>query len=123
MVSLCELMEVTEEGVKFVSPHDGSLMMLTPEHSIQLQNSIGALVIDILVQKRKCSWSYLFQHEINIYTPWHYSGWDIGLNFTYRHPPIFTVKDEIFKTHLKYLPFCLKITSQEPFTCCTLWSL
>ena len=49
MVSLCELMEVTEEGVKFVSPHDGSLMMLTPEHSIQLQNSIGALVIDILV--------------------------------------------------------------------------
>ena len=87
MVSLCELMEVTEEGVKFVSPHDGSLMMLAPEHSIQLQNSIGALVIDILVQKRKCSWSHLFQHEINIYTPWHYSGSDIGLNFTYRHPP------------------------------------
>ena len=49
MVSLSELAEVTEEGVKFVSPHDGSLMMLTPEHSIQIQNSIGALVMDILV--------------------------------------------------------------------------
>ncbi|KAI7854330.1 queuine tRNA-ribosyltransferase [Circinella umbellata] len=47
MVSLLKLAKITEEGVQFASPHDGSLMMLTPEHSISLQNSIGA---DILMQ-------------------------------------------------------------------------
>ncbi|KAJ5183974.1 Queuine tRNA-ribosyltransferase catalytic subunit [Penicillium capsulatum] len=47
MVSLLELATVTEEGVKFLSPHDGSPMLLTPEHSISLQNSIGS---DIIMQ-------------------------------------------------------------------------
>ncbi|KAI9487096.1 MAG: queuine tRNA-ribosyltransferase [Benjaminiella poitrasii] len=47
MVSLLKLAEITEEGVQFASPHDGSLMMLTPEHSIELQNTIGA---DIMMQ-------------------------------------------------------------------------
>ncbi|XP_052219604.1 queuine tRNA-ribosyltransferase catalytic subunit 1-like [Dreissena polymorpha] len=47
MVSLLKLAEITEEGVKFESPHDGSEMMLTPEHSIHIQNSIGA---DIIMQ-------------------------------------------------------------------------
>ena len=41
MVSLLELAEITEEGVQFKSPHDGSMMMLTPEHSMAIQNSIG----------------------------------------------------------------------------------
>jgi queuine tRNA-ribosyltransferase len=41
MVSLLKLAEITEEGVKFESPHDGSEMMLTPEKSIEIQNSIG----------------------------------------------------------------------------------
>lgn len=45
MVSLLDLAEVTEEGVKFQSPHDGSEMMLTPEKSIELQNTIGADII------------------------------------------------------------------------------
>ncbi|QIX01239.1 hypothetical protein AMS68_006756 [Peltaster fructicola] len=47
MVSLLKLAEVTEEGVRFLSPHDGSPMLLTPEHSISLQNSIGS---DIIMQ-------------------------------------------------------------------------
>lgn len=47
MVSLLKLAEITEQGVQFASPHDGSLMMLTPEHSMSLQNSIGA---DIMMQ-------------------------------------------------------------------------
>lgn len=47
MVSLLKLAKVTEEGVRFLSPHDGSPMLLTPEHSISLQNSIGS---DILMQ-------------------------------------------------------------------------
>ncbi|KAL8622500.1 Queuine tRNA-ribosyltransferase catalytic subunit 1 [Nucella lapillus] len=47
MVSLLKLAEITEEGVNFQSPHDGSMMLLTPEHSIAIQNSIGA---DIIMQ-------------------------------------------------------------------------
>ncbi|OCL09833.1 queuine tRNA-ribosyltransferas-like protein [Glonium stellatum] len=47
MVSLLNLAKVTEEGVRFLSPHDGTPMLLTPEHSISLQNSIGS---DIIMQ-------------------------------------------------------------------------
>ncbi|MCJ1375684.1 hypothetical protein MMC20_006921 [Loxospora ochrophaea] len=47
MVSLLKLARVTEEGVKFQSPHDGTTMLLTPEHSISLQNTIGS---DIIMQ-------------------------------------------------------------------------
>jgi queuine tRNA-ribosyltransferase len=47
MVSLLKLAEITEQGVQFQSPHDGSLMLLTPEHSMSLQNSIGS---DIMMQ-------------------------------------------------------------------------
>ena len=45
MVSLVDLMEVTEEGVSFQSPHDGSMMLMTPELSIQCQNDLGADII------------------------------------------------------------------------------
>lgn len=47
MVSLLKLAQVTEDGVRFLSPHDGTPMLLTPEHSISLQNSIGS---DIMMQ-------------------------------------------------------------------------
>lgn len=47
MVSLLQLAKVTEEGVRFLSPHDKTPMLLTPEHSISLQNSIGS---DIMMQ-------------------------------------------------------------------------
>lgn len=47
MVSLLKLAQVTEDGVRFLSPHDGTPMLLTPEHSISLQNSIGS---DIIMQ-------------------------------------------------------------------------
>ena len=47
MVSLLKLADITEEGVKFLSPFDGSPMMLTPEQSIAFQNDIGA---DIMMQ-------------------------------------------------------------------------
>ncbi len=42
MVSLVELAEINEDGVKFKSPVDGSMLLLTPERSIQYQNEIGA---------------------------------------------------------------------------------
>lgn len=47
MVSLLDLAEINEEGVNFKSPYDGSSCLLTPEHSIQIQNAIGA---DIMMQ-------------------------------------------------------------------------
>lgn len=47
MVSLLKLATITEDGVRFLSPHDGTPMILTPEHSINLQNSIGS---DIIMQ-------------------------------------------------------------------------
>ncbi|XP_066580987.1 queuine tRNA-ribosyltransferase catalytic subunit isoform X2 [Prorops nasuta] len=47
MVSLLQLAEITEEGVKFKSPYNESICMLTPEYSIHIQNIIGA---DIIMQ-------------------------------------------------------------------------
>lgn len=47
MVSLLKLAMITEEGVKFKSPYNDSECMLTPEHSIEIQNAIGA---DIIMQ-------------------------------------------------------------------------
>ncbi|XP_046746763.1 queuine tRNA-ribosyltransferase catalytic subunit [Diprion similis] len=47
MVSLLQLAHITEEGVTFQSPYDGSECVLTPEHSIEIQNTIGA---DIIMQ-------------------------------------------------------------------------
>merc|ERR1740123_585718 len=46
MVSLSKLMEVKEEGVEFEDPKQaGSRMLLTPEKSIESQNTIGADII------------------------------------------------------------------------------
>ena len=42
MVSLLHLADITEQGVTFASPVDGSRMLLTPEHSIAIQNKLGA---------------------------------------------------------------------------------
>jgi queuine tRNA-ribosyltransferase len=47
MVSLLHLADITEEGVTFQSPVDGSRMLLTPEESIGIQNQLGA---DIMMQ-------------------------------------------------------------------------
>ncbi|KAI3581099.1 tRNA-guanine(15) transglycosylase-like protein [Fusarium oxysporum f. sp. albedinis] len=47
MVSLLKLATITEKCVEFLSPHDGTPMLLTPEHSMSLQNSIGS---DIMMQ-------------------------------------------------------------------------
>ena len=47
MVSLLKLSKVTEEGVQFTSPFDGTESMLTPERSIEIQTAIGA---DIMMQ-------------------------------------------------------------------------
>ncbi|OUC44612.1 putative tRNA-guanine transglycosylase [Trichinella nativa] len=47
MVSLSKLMNISEEGVHFISPHTKEEMLLSPERSIEIQNSLGA---DIIMQ-------------------------------------------------------------------------
>ena len=47
MVSLLKFSKMSEEGVIFTSPHNGTEMILTPEKSMEIQNDIGA---DIMMQ-------------------------------------------------------------------------
>ncbi|KAJ3307449.1 Queuine tRNA-ribosyltransferase catalytic subunit 1 [Kappamyces sp. JEL0829] len=48
MVSLLKFSSITEDGVEFVSPFDGTTKtLLTPEESMSIQNAIGA---DIMMQ-------------------------------------------------------------------------
>lgn len=48
MVSLLKFSEITEDGVEFISPFDNvTKTLLTPEHSMEIQNAIGA---DIMMQ-------------------------------------------------------------------------
>mmetsp|Transcript_25766 Transcript_25766/g.31668 ORF Transcript_25766/g.31668 Transcript_25766/m.31668 type:complete len:419 (+) Transcript_25766:144-1400(+) len=48
MVSLLSLAEISEEGVKFQSPTDGTTLMMTPEESIRTQHKIGSDIIMVL---------------------------------------------------------------------------
>ncbi|WP_235595806.1 tRNA guanosine(34) transglycosylase Tgt [Mastigocoleus testarum] len=43
--SLSEMRKISERGVKFRSPHDGQIIELTPERSIEIQNTLGADII------------------------------------------------------------------------------
>jgi queuine tRNA-ribosyltransferase len=43
--SLSQMRKITEAGVTFRSPRDGRIIELTPERSIQIQNTLGADVI------------------------------------------------------------------------------
>lgn len=43
--SLSELRTISEAGVTFKSPRDGRVIKMTPEHSIGIQNALGADVI------------------------------------------------------------------------------
>ena len=45
MVSLLSLAEITEEGVRFQSPTDGTELMLTPEESVRTQHRIGSDIV------------------------------------------------------------------------------
>jgi queuine tRNA-ribosyltransferase len=50
--SLADLRKVTEEGVEFRSHYDGTLLELSPERSIAIQNDLGA---DIIMAFDECS--------------------------------------------------------------------
>lgn len=46
--SLCEIRKITEDGVEFQSPIDGTKHLLTPERSIQIQLDLGSDIIMVL---------------------------------------------------------------------------
>ena len=45
--SLAKMRKITEEGVKFSSPVDGSKILLTPESSMQIQRDLGSDIVMI----------------------------------------------------------------------------
>jgi tRNA-guanine family transglycosylase len=62
MVSLSKLCRITEEGVEFESPYDGTVCLLTPEKSIAIQQAIGdtsSILIRIRIDKNAGSGSVL----------------------------------------------------------------
>lgn len=57
--SLAKPKDITEEGVRFKSHVDGSVHLLTPEKSIQIQNDLGA---DIIMAFDECT-PYPCEHD------------------------------------------------------------
>jgi queuine tRNA-ribosyltransferase len=58
MVSLLALAHVTEEGVRFKHPVDGTDMLLTPEMSMRVQNQIGSdimMALDDVISSKSVS--------------------------------------------------------------------
>ncbi len=45
--SLAKMRKITEEGVKFASPVDGSPVLLTPERSMEVQRALGSDIVMI----------------------------------------------------------------------------
>jgi queuine tRNA-ribosyltransferase len=50
--SLSEKRKITEEGVRFASPVDGSQVFLSPEESVRVQHELGA---DVVMQFDECT--------------------------------------------------------------------
>ena len=59
--SLSELRQISETGVIFRSPRDGSMINLTPERSIQIQNSLGA---DVIMAFDECPPAHANREEV-----------------------------------------------------------
>ena len=57
--SLGDLVNISEEGVKFSSPYDGKKIFMTPEDSIKIQENLGS---DIIMVFDECS-DYPLTHE------------------------------------------------------------
>lgn len=57
--SLCEWRDISEDGVVFRSPIDGSMIHLTPEKSIEMQHILGS---DVVMVFDECT-SYPATHE------------------------------------------------------------
>jgi queuine tRNA-ribosyltransferase len=63
--SLSELRQITEKGVIFRSPRDGSIIELTPERSIEIQNALGA---DVIMAFDECPPAHATKTEVEAAT-------------------------------------------------------
>ncbi len=63
--SLADLRQITDDGVKFRSPKDGRIINMTPEHSIKIQNDLGA---DVIMAFDECPPASASQTEVIIAT-------------------------------------------------------
>ena len=63
--SLSELRKISEEGVTFKSPRDGRIIDMTPEHSIKIQNALGA---DVIMAFDECPPAHASKAEVTAAT-------------------------------------------------------
>lgn len=63
--SLSQLRQINETGVIFRSPRDGSIIELTPERSIQIQNALGA---DVIMAFDECPPAHATREEVEAAT-------------------------------------------------------
>ena len=61
--SLADLRKITDDGVKFRSPRDGRIINMTPEHSIGIQNALGA---DVIMAFDECPPATATREEVEI---------------------------------------------------------
>lgn len=59
--SLSKLRKISEQGVIFRSPRDGRMINITPERSIQIQNSLGA---DVIMAFDECPPAHANKEEV-----------------------------------------------------------
>ena len=63
--SLSELRKISESGVTFRSPRDGSIIEITPEKSIEIQNAMGA---DVIMAFDECPPANATKEEVSLAT-------------------------------------------------------
>jgi len=63
--SLSELRKIEESGVTFRSPRDGSIITISPEKSIEIQNALGA---DVIMAFDECPPAHATKAEVEIAT-------------------------------------------------------
>lgn len=80
--SLADLRQITDDGVKFRSPKDGRIINMTPEHSIKIQNDLGA---DVIMAFDECPPASASQTEVIIATDRTYR-WLIRCLKTHKKP-------------------------------------
>ena len=63
--SLSELRKISESGVTFRSPRDGSIIEISPEKSIEIQNAMGA---DVIMAFDECPPANATKEEVSLAT-------------------------------------------------------
>jgi len=79
--SLSKMRKITEEGVEFRHPKNGSKLFLSPEKSIEIQNNLGADIIMSLDECAPFDSSYEYMKEsVDRTIRWARRGWEYHPN-------------------------------------------